>query len=58
MLQKQYRSSIEIIEAVKKKLNAQTGKPIRKRVMIKFLFVTLTLDNSNFNSINHLQMKG
>ena len=57
MLQKQYRNSIEIIEAVKKKLNAQTGKPIRKRVVIKFLFVTLTYDNSNFNSINYLQKK-
>ena len=46
----------ENIEAVKKKTNAQTQKPIATNdVMVKFLFLILTLNNVIFNSISYLQ---
>ena len=45
-------------ETVEEKLNAQTGKPIVTKVMIKFLFLILTLVNFIFNSFSYLQIKG
>ena len=48
----------EDIESVKEKLNVQTDKPIATKVIIRFLFLGLTLNNSVFNSINCLQIKG
>ena len=48
----------EGIEAVKEKLNAQTDKPIATKIIIKFPFLILTLNNLIFNSINYLQIKG
>ena len=46
------------IEAEKEKLNAQTDKPIAAKVIIKFLFLILTLNNFIFNSISYLQING
>lgn len=46
----------ENIEEVKEKPNAQTHKPIATNdVMVKFLFLILTLNNVIFNSISYLQ---
>ena len=46
------------IEAVKEKLNNQVKKPIATRVVIKFAYLTLTLNNFVFNGINYLPKKG
>ena len=48
----------EGIEAVKETLNKQAKKPIAARVVIKFLYLTLTLNNFVFSGINCLQEKG
>ena len=48
----------EGIEAVKKTLNNQAKKPIATRVIIKFLYLILTLNNFVFNDINYTQKKG
>ena len=47
----------ECIEAVKETLNNQGNKPIATRVIIKFLYIILTLNNFAFNGINYLQKK-
>lgn len=46
------------IEVIKEKPNAQIDKPIARKVVTKFLFLILTLNNFIFNSISHLQRKG
>ena len=48
----------EGIEAAKENLNTQTDKPVVTRVIIKFIFLILTINNFIFNSINYLQIKG
>ena len=48
----------EGMEAVKEKLIAQRDKPIATKVIVKFLFQILTLNNFIFNSINYVQIKG
>ena len=48
----------EGIEAVKETLNNHAKKPIATRVIIKFLYLILTLNNFVFNGINYIQMKG
>ena len=48
----------EDIEAVKKKLNAQSDKPITTKIITKFLFHILTVNSFIFNSIDYLQMTG
>ena len=48
----------EGMEAVKEKLIAQRDKPIATKVIVKFLFQILTLNNFIFNSINYLQING
>ena len=48
----------EGIEAVTETLNNQAKKPIAARVIIKILYLILTLNNFLFNGINYLQMKG
>ena len=47
----------EDIEAVKETLNNQAKKPIATRVIIKFLYPILTLNNFVFNGINYIQKK-
>ena len=47
----------EGIDAVKEKLNAQNDKPVTIKVIIKFLFLIVTLNNFIFNSTNYLQIK-
>ena len=47
----------EGMEAFKEKLNAQSDRPIATKAIIKFLFVTLTLNNYMFNYISYLQIK-
>ena len=42
-------------EAVKSALNSVSQKPIATKVIIKFLFLTLTLNNFVFNGIHYLQ---
>ena len=48
----------EGIESVKEKPNVQTDKPIATKVIIKFLFLILTLNNFILNNISYLQIKG
>ena len=48
----------EDIEAVKERLNNQAKKPKETRVVIKFLYLILTLNNFVFNGINNFQKKG
>ena len=48
----------EGMEAVKETLNNQAKKPIATQVIIKFLYLKLTLNNSVFDGINYLQKKG
>ena len=48
----------EVIEAVKETLNNQAKKPIATRVIIKLLYLILTLSNFVFNGINYSQKKG
>ena len=45
----------EGIEAVKSALNSVSQKPIAMKVIIKFLFLILTLNNLVFNGIHYLQ---
>ena len=45
----------EGIEAVKETLNNQAKKPIATRVIIKFLYLILTLNNFAFNGITYIQ---
>ena len=45
------------IEAVKETLNNQAKKPIATQLNIKFLYLTLTLNNFLFNGITYLQKK-
>ena len=47
----------EGIEAVKETLNSQAKKPIATRVIIKFLYLILTMNNLVFNDINCIQKK-
>ena len=47
----------ETIEAVKNTLNNQAKKPIATRVIIKFLYLMLTLNNFVFNDINYTKKK-
>ena len=47
----------ECIEAVKQKLNPQTDKPIATKVIIKILFLILTVNNFIFNNVNYLQIQ-
>ena len=51
-------SNHEGIETVKETLNNQAKKPIATRVIIKFLYLILTLNNFVFNGINYIQKKG
>ena len=46
------------IEAVKETLNNQAKKSIATRAIIKFVYLTLTLNNFVFNGINYIQNKG
>ena len=48
----------EGIEAVKSSLNSVSQKPIATKVIIKFLFLILTLNNFVFNGIYYLQKIG
>ena len=48
----------EGIEAVKSALNSISKRPIATKVIIKFLFLTLTLNNFVFNGIHFLQKIG
>ena len=48
----------EGIEAVKSALNSVSQKPIATKVIIKFLFLILTLNNFVFNGIHYLQKIG
>ena len=48
----------EGIKAVKETPNTEAKKPIATQVIIKFLYLVLTLSNLVFNGINHLQKKG
>ena len=48
----------EGIEAVKTALNSVSQKPIATKVIIKFLFLILTLNNFVFNGIHYLQKIG
>ena len=48
----------ETIEAVKNTLDNQAKKPIATRVIIKFLYLMLTLNNVVFNDINYTKKKG
>ena len=48
----------EGIEAVKRALNSVSQKPIATKVIIKFLFLILTLNNFVFNGIHYLQKIG
>ena len=48
----------EGIEAVKETLNNHAKKPIATRVIIKFLYLILTLNNFVFNGINYIQKIG
>ena len=48
----------EGIEAVKSALNSASQKPIATKVIIKFLFLILTLNNFVFNGIHYLQKIG
>ena len=48
----------EGIEAVKRALNSISQKPIATKVIIKFLFLILTLNNFVFNGIHYLQKIG
>ena len=45
----------EGIEAVKSPLNSISQEPIATNGIIKFLFLTLTLNNFGFNGIHYLQ---
>ena len=51
-------SNHEGIEAVKSALNSVSQKPIATKVIIKFLFLILTLNNFVFNGIHYLQKIG
>ena len=44
----------EGIKAVRETLNNQATKSITARVIIKFLYIILTLNNIVFNGINYL----
>ena len=46
------------IEALKSALNSVSQKPIATKVIIKFLFLILTLNNFVFNGIHYLQKIG
>ena len=46
------------IEAVKSASNSVSQKPIATKVIIKFLFLILTLNNFVFNGIHYLQKIG
>ena len=46
------------IEAVEETLNNQAKKPVATRVIIKFLYLILILNNFVFNGIKYLQRKG
>ena len=48
----------EGIEVVKETLNDQAKKPIETRVITRFLYLILTLNNFVFNGVNCLQKKG
>ena len=48
----------ERIEAVKSALNSVSQKSIGMKVIIKFLFLILTLNNFVFNGIRYLQKIG
>ena len=48
----------EGIEAVEETLNNQAKKSIATRVIIKFLYLRLTLNNVAFYGINYIQNKG
>ena len=47
----------EGIKAVKETVNAQAHKPIAIKVIIKFLFLILTVQNLIFKNISQLQIK-
>ena len=47
----------EGMESVKETFNNQAKEPIARRVTIKFLYLTLILNNFVFNGINYLQTK-
>ena len=48
----------EGIEAVKETLNNQAKRPISTQVIIKFLYLILTMNNFVFSGNNYLQKKG
>ena len=51
-------SNHEEIEAVKCALNSVSQKPIATKVIIKFLFLLLTLSNFVFNGIHYMKKIG
>ena len=44
-------------EAVKETRNAQADRTIATKVLIKFLFLILALNNFIFNNINYIRIK-
>ena len=48
----------EGIEATKKALNCMNQKPIKRKVVIRFLLLILTLNNFIFNGFYHLSNMG